>query len=129
MCLSYFAREPGGENRRHGRLQTIRRRQTRSETDLRYDRSVIDIDYATLEADLESGAIRMKLTEQLTVGFRLMLDAGDAVPPASHYASRITEIIYSAADSEISKETAYYLYQEVLLACEEARAAVLGNVS
>jgi len=56
-----------------------------------------------------------------------MHEEGDAVPPASYYASKITEIIHSNAAQEMSKDMAYYLYQEVLLACEEARANVLGK--
>jgi hypothetical protein len=87
----------------------------------------MNIDYATLEQDVESGELRTKLAAELTVGFRLMHEEGDAVPPASHYASRIAEIINANAEQEISKDLAYYIYQEVLLACEEARANVLGE--
>ncbi|MFA6955386.1 MAG: hypothetical protein WC538_05890 [Thermoanaerobaculia bacterium] len=87
----------------------------------------MNIDYATLEQDIESGELRTKLAGELTTGFRLMHHEGDAVPPASYYASKITEIIHSNAAQEMSKDMAYYLYQEVLLACEEARANVLGT--
>src|SRR5512133_1546778 len=87
----------------------------------------MNIDYATLEQDMESGELRTKLAGELTTGFRLMQEAGDAIPPASYYATKITEIIHSNAEQEMSKDLAYYLYQEVLLACEEARANVLGK--
>lgn len=89
-------------------------------------RRPMNIDYATLEQDVESGQLRTRLAEELTVGFRLMHDAGDALPPASYYATKIAEIIHANAETEISKDLAYYIYQEVLLACEEARANVLG---
>jgi hypothetical protein len=87
----------------------------------------MNIDYANLEQDVESGELRTRLTTELTVGFRLMHEAGDAVPPASYYATKIAEIIHSNAEQEISKDLAYYIYQEVLLACEDARANVLGK--
>ena len=86
----------------------------------------MNIDYATLEQDVESGQLRTKLAEELTIGFRLMHEAGDALPPASYYASKIAEIIHANAETEISKDLAYYIYQEVLLACEDARTNVLG---
>jgi hypothetical protein len=89
----------------------------------------MNIDYDTLETDIGSGVLQQKLREELEVGFRLMRDAGDPLPLPSHYASRIAEIIYANAGREIPQEVAFDLYQEILLACEQARAAVLGEES
>lgn len=90
-------------------------------------RTRMNIDYATLEQDIESGELQRTLTHELTIGFRLMQEAGDPLPPASYYATKIAEIINSGAERELSKDMAYYLYQEILVACEEARASVLGK--
>ncbi|MGK2859465.1 MAG: hypothetical protein ACSLFQ_19870 [Thermoanaerobaculia bacterium] len=88
----------------------------------------MNIDYATLEQDIESGELAKRLAEELTIGFRLMQEAGDPLPPASYYATKIAEIVHSGAERELSKDLAYYLYQEVLLACEQARTNVAGPV-
>lgn len=85
----------------------------------------MNIDYSTLEQDLESGAFRQKLEEELTFGFRQIHDAGDRLPPASHYAAQIAEIVNR--DVALSAEVKYNLYQEILLACENARVNVLGE--
>jgi len=90
-------------------------------------RSPVNIDYATLEQDIESGELQRKLALELTIGFRAMHEAGDPLPSASYFATKIAEIIDANTEREISKDMAYYLYQEVLLACEEARGAVLGK--
>jgi len=87
----------------------------------------MNIDYTALAGELDSGELRERLKSELVVGFRLMLEAGDAVPPASYFATKITEIIYASRDREIEANTQYDLYQEVLLACEEARREVLGE--
>ncbi len=87
----------------------------------------MNIVYETLENDIESGELETRLAAELTIGFRLMQEAGDPIPPASYYATKIAEIIHSNARQEISRDLAYYLYQEVLLACEKARANVLGK--
>lgn len=87
----------------------------------------MNIDYASLANDLDSGTLRERLRAELATGFRLMVEAGDAVPPASYFATKITEIIYASRDREIEANTQYDLYQEVLLACEEARREVLGE--
>ncbi|MFZ2493985.1 MAG: hypothetical protein WA208_21095 [Thermoanaerobaculia bacterium] len=86
----------------------------------------MNIDYGKLEADMESGAFRLELEAELTVGFRQIADAGERLPPASHYAAQIAEIVNRGAPTAIKAETAYYLYQEILEACEAASAAVLG---
>lgn len=86
----------------------------------------MNIDYANLEADLENGLFRQRLEEELVAGFRQIRAAGERLPVASHYAAQIAEIVNR--DAELSEETKFYLYQEILLACEQARAAVLGEV-
>ena len=87
----------------------------------------MNIDYASLAGELDSGELRERLRRELATGFRLMLEAGDPIPPASYFATKITEIIYASRDREIEANTQYDLYQEVLLACEEARRDVLGE--
>ncbi len=86
----------------------------------------MNIDYTTLEDDLESGAFRQRLEEELTPGFRQIHQIGERLPTASHYAAQIAEIMNR--DVELDADTKYNLYQEVLLAVEAARAAVLGEV-
>ncbi|HET7435031.1 MAG TPA: hypothetical protein VFN10_10015 [Thermoanaerobaculia bacterium] len=85
----------------------------------------MNIDYDTLESDIESGVLREQLKEELTLGFRQIQDAGERLPTASHYASQIAEIVNRGANlDEVMK---FELYQEILEACEAARAAVLGE--
>ena len=86
----------------------------------------MNVDYANLERDLLDGSFRQRLEEELTFGFRQIHQAGDRLPLASHYASQIAEIVNQGA--ELSEEMKYELYQEVLTAVENARAAVLGEV-
>ena len=88
---------------------------------------MIDVDYANLWDELQSGAFRDRLETELTRGFRQIQAAGERLPTASHYASQITEIINRNAAEPLGAEVAFELYQEVLLACENARAAVLGE--
>lgn len=85
----------------------------------------MNIDYERLEQDVEDGTFRQRLEEELTLGFRQFDDAGERLPPASYYAAQIAEIVNRGA--ELSEELKYNLYQEILLACENARAAVLGE--
>lgn len=87
----------------------------------------MNIDYSTLEQDLYDGTFRLRLEEELTTGFRLIHETGERLPLASHYASQIAEIVNR--DAQLSPELKYNLYQEVLLACERARAAALGDDS
>ena len=87
---------------------------------------MIDLDYPNLWDDLQTGVFRDRLETELTRGFRQIQAAGERLPTASHYASQIAEIINRNATEPISAEVAYELYQEVLVACERARAAVLG---
>jgi hypothetical protein len=88
---------------------------------------MIDVDYDTLGDDLETGTFRQRLEDELTRGFRTIHQAGERLPPASHYASQITEIVSRNAPQPLGAETAFNLYQEILLACEHARAAILGE--
>ena len=83
------------------------------------------IDYDNLERDVADGGFRRYLQEELTMGFRQMQMAGERLPLASYYASQIAEIVNR--DVELSAELKYDLYQEILLACEHAREAVLGE--
>ena len=86
----------------------------------------MNIDYTTLEEDVYDGTFRNRLEEELTLGFRQLHESGERLPPASHYAAQIAEIVNR--DVQLSAELKYNLYQEILLACEGARASVLGEV-
>jgi hypothetical protein len=87
----------------------------------------MNIDYENVERDLESGALRQQLEEELIVGFRQIQNAGERLPVASHYAAQIAEIIHRNAT--LSSEMQFELYQEVLDAVEAARVKVLGEAS
>lgn len=87
------------------------------------------VDYDTLAADVESGAFRTSLQEELVAGFRRIHESGERLPTASHYASQIAEIISRNADEPLDAELAFEVYQEVLAACEQARDAVMGEVN
>jgi hypothetical protein len=86
----------------------------------------MNVDYANLERDLADGSFRRQLEEELAFGFRQLHEAGERLPPPSYYAAQIAEIVNR--DAALSPELKYDLYQEILLACEGARAAVLGEV-
>ena len=87
----------------------------------------MNVDYASLESDIENGTFRQQLEEELTLGFRLIRDAGERLPVASHYASQIAEIVSRNAPEPMNAELAFHVYQEILSACEHARALVLGE--
>ena len=87
----------------------------------------MNVDPATLEDDLVTGLFRETLREQLTSGFRQILQGGERLPTASHYAAKIAEIVSNAAGKAMSPDLAFHLYQEILLAVEAARAEVLGD--
>lgn len=89
----------------------------------------MNVDYSILPQELESGVFRERLQEELTLGFRQIVDAGERLPTASHFASQIAEIVNRDADPPLEGALAFYLYQEILLACENARAAVLPTVN
>jgi hypothetical protein len=85
----------------------------------------MNIDYENLERDVEDGTFRQKLENELTLGFRDMHERGERLPLASYYASQIAEIVNR--DVQLPEELKYNLYQEILAACEHARAEVLGE--
>jgi hypothetical protein len=85
----------------------------------------VTFDYATLSADVESGAFRTRLQDELTIGFRRIRESGERLPTPSHYASQIAEIVSRNAEEPLGAELAFEVYQEVLEACEHARDAVL----
>lgn len=87
----------------------------------------MDVDYRNLENDIETGVFRIRLEEELIAGFRQIHAAGERLPPASYYASKIAEIVNRGSDEKLSAELAYYVYQEILAAVEAARASVLGE--
>jgi hypothetical protein len=86
----------------------------------------MNVDYATLESDLEDGTFRTRLQEELTSGFRDIHHSGERLPPASYFAAQIAGIVNAGV--ELSEETKFELYQEILDACEAARVAVLGEL-
>ncbi len=88
---------------------------------------MIDVDYRTLDSDLEDGTFRQRLEDELITGFRAIHATGERLPTASHYASQIAEIVSLGAPAPLAPGTAFDLYQEILLACERARAEVLGE--
>ena len=87
----------------------------------------MDLHYSKLLEEIEKGTLRQTLERELTEGFQKMHADGEALPPASHYAARIAEIIERNSEQPLSKEDAFNLYQEVLLACEQARLNILGE--
>jgi hypothetical protein len=87
----------------------------------------MNVNYATLESDLLDGAFRRDLQEELTVGFRQLQLDGERLPVASHYAAQIAEIIDRQA--QLSDALKFELYQEVLLAVENAAATVRVEVA
>ena len=85
----------------------------------------MNIDYTNLEQDVEDGTFRQRLEEELTLGFRQIYDSGERLPPVSYFAAQIAEIVNR--DVELSADLKYNLYQEILLAVENAHAAILGE--
>ena len=85
----------------------------------------MNIDYDNLEHEVEGGAFRRKLQDELVPGFQQIRDSGERLPPASHFAAQIAEIVNR--DVSLGETLKYELYQEILAACEHARAAVLGE--
>jgi hypothetical protein len=87
----------------------------------------MNVDYASLAGDVETGVFRQTLKEELVSGFRQIRDSGERLPTASHYASQIAEIVNRGAAAPLEPELAFNLYQEILSAVEDARAEVLGE--
>ena len=86
----------------------------------------MNVDYASLAGDIETGLFRENLKEELVAGFRRIHETGERLPTASHYASQIAEIVSRGAETPLDPELAFNLYQEILAAVEAARATVLG---
>jgi hypothetical protein len=87
----------------------------------------VDIKYEQLEDDIISGTFRSDLEDELIFGFRQIQQSGERLPLASHYASKIAEIVGRGAPAPLDPNLAFHIYQEILLACEEARATVLSE--
>ena len=87
----------------------------------------MNVDYVNLEQNLIDGTFRQELESELTLGFRMIRDAGERLPLASHYASKIAEIVARNAPEPMAPELAFNVYQEILSACETARATVLAE--
>jgi hypothetical protein len=87
----------------------------------------MNVDYENLENDVASGLFRESLREELLFGFRQIHDSGERLPLASYYAAQIAEIVNRGAAEPLNKDLAFHVYQEILLAVEAARAAVLGE--
>jgi hypothetical protein len=85
----------------------------------------MNIDPATLEQEIFDGSFRIRLEEELILGFKQLHASGERLPPPSHYAAQIAEIV--SQDVTLSEETKYELYQEILDAVTNARGAVMGN--
>lgn len=86
----------------------------------------MNIDYENLESDIYDGTFRQRLEEELTAGFRQIHRSGNRLPPASHYAAQIAEIVNR--DVVLDDAAKYELYQEILAAVEAARVTALGEV-
>jgi len=87
----------------------------------------MNVDYENLENDVANGVFRESLREELLFGFRQIHQTGERLPTASHYAAQIAEIVNRGAAEPLNKDLAFHVYQEILLAVEAARAAVLGE--
>ena len=85
----------------------------------------MNIDYTSLEEDVFEGRFRQKLEEELVLQLEQIKESGERLPPASYLASQIAEIVNRGAS--LSDNVKYELYQEILAACEHARATVLGE--
>lgn len=81
----------------------------------------MDVDYRSLPEELESGLFLSRLRSELVAGFEQMQADGERLPPPSYYATKIVEVIHAGSPVPLSKEISYELYQEALLACEQAR--------
>lgn len=88
---------------------------------------MIDIDFATVEQSIEDGSLRVKIRSVLIPGFREMHMQGMRLPPSSHYATQLAERMQERTDRVLPPAVAFDLYQEILLACEEARKEILGD--
>ncbi len=85
----------------------------------------MEIDYDTLADEILNGTVRQRLEEELLSGFRQLKSQEEPLPPPSYFATKVAEIIVNGAPAPLDESTKYALYQEVLTACEQARATVL----
>lgn len=85
----------------------------------------MNIDSSNIEQDIADGTFRQKLQDELIPGFQQLHASGERLPPPSYLATQIAEIVNR--DVELNAEMKYELYQEILAACEHARAEVLGE--
>jgi len=85
----------------------------------------MNIDSSNIEQDINDGTFRQKLQDELIPGFQQLHASGERLPPPSYLATQIAEIVNR--DVDLSAEMKYELYQEILAACEHARAEVLGE--
>lgn len=90
---------------------------------------MINIDYQNLPEELGSGVFRNRLKEALIQGFQELVDDGERLPPVSYYAAKMAEIVNAGSPIPLEKEFAFNLFQEISIACEEARNEVLGEDS
>ena len=88
---------------------------------------MIDIDYERLSEEVASGEFRERLKRELVLGFEQTKEQGESPSPASYYATKIAEVINRGAEGPIDPNLAFEIYQEVLLACQEARELVTGE--
>ena len=85
----------------------------------------MNIDDENLEREVFEGTFKTRLEEELIIGFRQIVQTGERLPLASHYASQIAEIVNR--DRVLPEYLKFELYQEVLAAVEAARATALGE--
>ena len=85
----------------------------------------MNVDTSSIEQDIADGTFRQKLQAELIPGFQQLQESGERLPPPSYIATRIAEIVNR--DVELNADLKYELYQEILAACEHARAEVLGE--
>jgi hypothetical protein len=89
----------------------------------------MNVDYENLENDIATGVFRETLREELLFGFRQIHQSGERLPLPSYFAAQIAEVVNRGAAEPINSDLAFHLYQEILLAVEAARDAVLGEES
>ena len=87
----------------------------------------MNVNYQALEEKILDGSFRADLEAELIAGFQEIHRTGERLPLPSHYASQIAEIVSRGAPVPLRAELAYEVYQEILAACEHARATVLGE--
>ena len=87
----------------------------------------MNVDYDNFEEHVLDGSFRLGLERELADGFRAIHESGERLPTASHYAAQIAAIVSRNSPRPLAPELAFEVYQEILEACEHARAAVLNE--